>query len=261
MTKKKAPPREWFETSEPPGLMPLTVTDDGRVFGHVAAWNTCHTAFAACRTPPRSNTSYGYFHTGELETREGAKLSVGKIMVGGPHAPLEDSLVAATAFYDRTSSVGAYVKALNGRHGVWVAGSVCPDVDADGLRRLRANPPSGDWRPVNGALEMVAVLAVPVPGFPVQRTEIAMVASADGGQVQALVASAAAFEPSRRVISTLVAAGCGIDPPPPLRRPEVLQPLTASASLAKRPPARSVRDDRVGWQCLFQNHDWIGGRR
>jgi len=54
------------------------------------------------------------------------------------------------------------------------------------IRALRASAPSGDWRPIRGALELVAVCQVNVPGFPVARARVA------SGAVMALVAAGAA---------------------------------------------------------------------
>jgi hypothetical protein len=105
------------------------------------------------------------------------------MVVGGEHAPLTASLEAATAHYDKTGNVGAFVRASNGRHGIFLAGAVRSDLSPEGLRDLRANPPSGDWRMLNGTLELIASLAVPIPGFPVHRT---LAASADG-QIEALI--------------------------------------------------------------------------
>ena len=51
------------------------------------------------------------------------------------------------------------------------------------LRAIRAASVSGDWRPINGNLELVAVCAVNVPGFPIPRTRVA------SGQPVALVAA------------------------------------------------------------------------
>ena len=39
------PPDAWFDTPETDGPCPLTVTDDGRVYGHIATWGQCHSAF------------------------------------------------------------------------------------------------------------------------------------------------------------------------------------------------------------------------
>jgi hypothetical protein len=55
------------------------------------------------------------------------------------------------------------------------------------IRALRASAPSGDWRPINGGLELVAICQVNVPGFPTAR---AMIAS---GKVLALVAAGASY--------------------------------------------------------------------
>ena len=54
---------------------------------------------------------------------------------------------------------------------------------------MEANPPSGDWREQNRALELCAALSVPVAGFPVPRYEASLVASGDTEWVAALVAS------------------------------------------------------------------------
>lgn len=49
----KRPPAEWFEDPKLDGPTPLTITDDGRVMGHLALWDTCHRGFDnACITPP-----------------------------------------------------------------------------------------------------------------------------------------------------------------------------------------------------------------
>src|SRR5699024_2185135 len=38
------PPQEWFYKPEADGPTALTITDDGRVYGHLATWDTCHVA-------------------------------------------------------------------------------------------------------------------------------------------------------------------------------------------------------------------------
>ena len=65
-------------------------------------------------------------------------------------------------------------------------------------RELRLNPPSGDWRPINGQYELICGLAVAVPGFPTPRQGAAVVtvtASADGVEVsEAIIASSGWFD-------------------------------------------------------------------
>lgn len=202
-------PREWFETQEPPGSMPLTITAEGRVFGHVASWDTCHTGLAdVCTRPPRSQSNYSYFHVGEIETEDGSTLAVGKLMFSGKHAPLTMSRKAAAQHYDDNTHVGAYIRAVDGQYGIWVAGALRAGLTEEDIQQLKANPPSGDWRPVNGDLEMVAALAVPVPGFPIPRAQAAIVASGDELNLTALLVSSGEVVPRESVVEALVAAGC-----------------------------------------------------
>lgn len=188
------PPAEWFDLEEPDEATPLTITEDGMVYGHLALWNQCHPAFASCERPPRSSSDYSYFHVGQIETEEGELVNVGRITVGeagrakGGHASLVLGRQGAMEHYDKTGCVGAFVCARDGRHGIWMSGAVRSDAPAERIRDMRANPPSGDWRDH----ELVAVLSVPVPGFPIPRVaEARLVASANGDEdVAVLIATA-----------------------------------------------------------------------
>lgn len=181
-----APPRDWFFRPEPDRATPLTFTEDGEVYGHIAAFGSCHTGFingawSACVTPPSSRTGYAHFHVGEIVTAEGDAIPIGKLMIGeGGHASPSGSRNAARAHYDQTGRVGAYVRATDGQHGIWVCGALNTGLTDEQMRDLRANPPSGDWRAVDGNLELIAALAVPVPGYPVPRSQMALAASANG---------------------------------------------------------------------------------
>lgn len=180
------PPADWFTD---PGLReptPLTVTDDGRVFGHIAAWHVDHIGLAFGTKPPKSRSGYKYFHTGVVRTDDGKDVPVGQLTLAGGHASLELTADAAVRHYDDTHSAAADVHAGEDAYGIWVAGALRPDVDAARVRSLRASAPSGDWRPIGGRLELVAVCQVNVPGFPVARARVA------SGYVTALVAAGAA---------------------------------------------------------------------
>lgn len=186
------PPGEWFFEPEADRPTPLTFDDEGRVFGHLAVWGSCHTgflngAFAECVQPPRSQTDYSYFHVGRMRTEEGKDVSIGKVTYDTDHAPLTAGLQAASRHYDHTGSVGAYVRASDGRHGIWLSGAVRSDLPPEGLRDLRANGPSGDWRLFNRNLELIASLAVPVQGFPVPQAQLALAASGAEDGVSALI--------------------------------------------------------------------------
>ena len=165
-------PSEWFEDPKFDGLTPLTVTDDGRVFGHLAGWGTCHVGFEdVCVAPPRSASNYAYFLTGEVETTTGP-VPCGNITIGGGHAGRTLRPKAAIDHYDSTSSVVANVTCGEDDHGIWVAGCLRPDCDDETKAALRACPLSGDWRRIGGEMEMIAALSVPVQGFPVPRVGV-----------------------------------------------------------------------------------------
>lgn len=188
------PPREWFDIPED-GPTPLTFTADGQVFGHLALWDTCHRGFlngsySECIQAPRSQVNYDQFYAGgRIETAEGDIIPIGRLTYDTNHAPLTADMRAAASHYDNTGSVGAFVRARDGQYGIWLSGVVRSDLSPEGLRDMRANPPSGDWRLLKtNDLELVASLAVPVPGFPITRSQLALAASADGGlEVTALI--------------------------------------------------------------------------
>lgn len=179
------PPREWFEDPKLSGPTPLTVTDEGKVFGHIAAWHVSHIGLPRATKPPRSYSNYLYFKTGALKTTDG-DVAVGQLTLAGGHAPLSASARDAVKHYDDTASAMADVTAGEDEHGIWVSGALRPEVTPAQVRAFRASSPSGDWRPINDRLELVAVCQVNVPGFPVARTMVA------GGQITALVAAGAA---------------------------------------------------------------------
>lgn len=191
------PPKAWFEMPEPDLPVPLTVTDDGRVYGHLALWDQCHSGFAACELANRSKSSYAFFHTGQLKTSEGENINVGRITVGekggakGGHASIVLGTKGAIEHYDNTACVGAYVRATDGNLGIWVSGAVRSDCPAERIRDMKANPPSGDWRWEKSCRELVAILCVPVGGFAIPRYEARVASAADDGEemVMALVAT------------------------------------------------------------------------
>jgi Phage Mu protein F like protein len=178
------PPRDWFFQPEAEEPTPLTVTKDGRVYGHVALWNTCHAgrsngAFSTCMYAPFSPSNYKQFHLGAILCDDGAEVAIGKITVDTGHAAMHLGAAAARRHYDNTGSVAAFVRAADGLFGIWVSGVIRSDATDEQVRDLRAAAPSGDWRSVDHALELQAILAVNTPGYPVPRSQLALAASAD----------------------------------------------------------------------------------
>lgn len=178
-------PIEWFQDPNLSAPTPFTVMDDGRVFGHVATWGTCHVGIRdRCTTAPHSNTGYAYYRTGAVRTTAG-DVPVGHITMSAGHADLRAGAQAAAAHYDNVATAVADVAAGEDIHGIWVAGALRPGVTDEQRHGLKAAALSGDWREIRGNLELVAALAVNVPGFPIPRLGLA----ASGADQTALVAA------------------------------------------------------------------------
>lgn len=177
------PPADWFSNPDLNGPTPIAVTADGRVMGHLAAWNTCHAGIGdRCVMAPKSAVDYKFFLNGSVLTADGSMVRVGKITMGTGHADVKWGYVPASDHYDNTGTAVAVVASGEDRYGIWVAGSVVPEATEVQVQELRRSPLSGDWRRINGNLELVAALAVNVPGFPI----VSMTAS---GEIDSLCAA------------------------------------------------------------------------
>ena len=182
-------PRLVLQADEVSYACPLTVDDPDpetgyrRVYGHVAWWNCDHTGFPGQHVkPPHSKARYAYYLTGPgVECADGTRVTgVGNITMGCGHAPMTTrdgdrtrSLTPAevTAHYDGGYGAiqAAVVRAGEDAFGPWVAGYIPNGVSETEIAKLMTLNMSGDWREIGGHLEMIACLAVPVPGFPVRR--------------------------------------------------------------------------------------------
>ena len=181
-----SPPAAWYDDPHFERPTPLTVLEDGRVFGHIALWGTCHVGYAGrCVTPPESPSDYAYFHQGRVYTAEGGILPAGALFMGQDHAGLELGWRAAMDHYASASTRVAMVRAGRDELGLWIAGSILPGLSHEQVNLFRTSAISGDWRPIGAGDELVAALAVNTPGFPIVQ---ALVAS---GQRLALVGAGA----------------------------------------------------------------------
>lgn len=166
-------PRAWFDN---PGLSAptaLTITDEGRIYGHAATWDSCHISFPdECVPPPRSATDYAYFHTGEVRCDDGSRVAVGHIALRGGHADLHLTAAQAAAHYDDTDSCIADITCGEDRWGIWVAGALRPDILPSEVRTAMASGISGDWRRIGGSMELIHLSSVNVPGFMTPRARI-----------------------------------------------------------------------------------------
>lgn len=179
------PPSRWFDNPKFDQLTPLTVEDDGQVYGHLASFEMPHIGLPGKVRAPKSHSGYAYFMTGAIPTQDGKRARVGQLTLAGGHAPLSADAGSAVAHYDNTNSAIADVSVGEDRYGIWFAGALRPEATPEKVRAFMASSLSGDWRPINGHLEMVACCSVNVPGFPIAR------AMAAGGAIVAMVAAGA----------------------------------------------------------------------
>lgn len=220
------PPGEWFTD---PGLdqyvRGIRITDEGRVFGHIAPWDVDHESMPGI-TAPRHGTAAAYakFHRHPVMTADGGRVLTGPLAtarLGEPkgHAELTVTLPDVMDHYDDPSFVAADVVAGEDEHGIWCAGALRPGVTPFQVHMLSRYSISGDWR--NG--ELVAACSVTTPGFNKPSAEaIAAAAAGDPSGVGQRTALPFEDRPRAQVaadghVSALVAAGIGHpgDPAPP----------------------------------------------
>lgn len=176
-----APPDEWFEPFELDGPTPLTVTADGRVFGHLTTWDSCHRGgqYAnKCQKPP-SDPRAPFFQLGQIMTASGNMIDTGVITVGGGHWT-KQGLMTTLEHHDDVTAAAAQVIVKEDKYGIGLFGSVTPDATPQMVAALRRSPVSGAWRKEKGVHRLKGVHAVNDPGYPVPRS---LVASADGNDI------------------------------------------------------------------------------
>ena len=164
------PPSEVFmhRPEDDSEVMPFTVTADGRAKGLLWLWNRCHAGIMnECVFAPRTATNYAYFHNGQVMTADGQLVKVGKITMGTGHAGPNMRWIPAADHYDNTGTVAAIGRVTETRHGGFFDGVLTSSITDEQAQELRRSPISGDWRRINGNLELVAALAVNTPGFPI----------------------------------------------------------------------------------------------
>lgn len=237
----------------------LTITEDGHVFGHIACFGECHRSIQAeCIMAPRSQTGYRHFHSSPgVHLSDGNTLPVGRLTVGTGHA--SESLAAGPAIehYDNTGTCFALVRAGEDRHGIWVSGVAAPWATAEQIEMGLSSPLSGDWRRLDGNLELVAALSVNTPGFlargvtdangaatalvaslaPSPQIESGGIAHLTIADIKAAVAEAlaesgrAAELAQRRETALALARETVGDPPPELTPTERVEQLLAEANI------------------------------
>lgn len=194
-----APPSAYFSNPNLPSPQRfITVTAEGRVFGHLACFGECHIGYRdVCIEPPRGG-SYSYFHVGQVRTLEDTLIATGPLTLRGGHASRSSTASQAQAHYDDTDSAVADVVLGEDEFGIWFSGSLRPTITDSQLRTFRASGVSADWRKIGDALELIGACSVNTPGFP----KVRLVASGEdsSGEIVALVAAGGAPLPAIDIV-------------------------------------------------------------
>lgn len=181
LTLPNLPPPEWFE-EPPPELCepggPITVTDEGRIYGYIAPADIAHRTYA--RNGERKTlASIGKIDFSrwlkETIVEGGARVLAGPITMECMHAPTQGygTLDRRNQAYEDTCSIIGRANAALNRGGMWLAGATMPGITAEQITKLMASDmsldvqPHPEWR---GWQEFVACLVVPVGGLPKSRT-------------------------------------------------------------------------------------------
>ena len=250
------PPMDWFLPGNMTGIEPFTVHPDGRCYGLVAAWGSCHIGFAdRCVPVPKSGCAYKHFRNKNVLTAEGTLVASGPIYMDTVHPNLRLVASDSQAFYADTGCAVADVALYENEFGIVAAGALRPGLSAEQVRRFRGSDVSPDWRQLGGRLEVVGLLSVNVSGF----------------IVEGLVASGAELSAPRGVwdsvageVTALVAAGMihtADTERSDLRREldsirvelaefrDALRPVRAAAAAAKFAALSPVNDAESGCSC------------
>lgn len=193
-----APPAEWMRLAEPrpgveflPGVVgddilveqvdsegnvqalavPLTIRDDGLVYGHLTYWGQCHTGNpwgrGMCASAQPSANGYADFHCSSVQCADGTQVPTGRLVVGCEHSDAFD-VVGVRDHMAQAGMGWASVHVVDGEFGPWMCGVLEPDLTEAQVRVLRSLSLSGEW-----VGELGGVLAVNASGLPVQRARLA----------------------------------------------------------------------------------------
>jgi hypothetical protein len=170
------------------------------VYGYIAQWGVCHIGISGvCTEAPTSSSDYWYYATGVVDTDQGP-VHVGQITMDTGHASLRANAKIAAAHYDNTGSAVADIAVGEDAYGIWFSGVMRKSATDEQRHALRASGRlSGDWRQIGRDLELVAALAVNVPGFPIPHVRAGVY---NGEQVSLVAAGLDPDEPTALVPDT-----------------------------------------------------------
>lgn len=163
------PPAEFFANPNLTRPTNPTVTEQGRVFGHVHDWTTAHIGYSGRKVrAPQSKNDYSFFNLKPVRCADGSNIRCGSLVISVDpntpgHAGLGMNTNQATDHYDNACKRVARIRVGRDEFGTWFSGALVPGVTPEQVLAIAELTCSGDWR--EG--ELRAALLVNVPGLPI----------------------------------------------------------------------------------------------
>jgi len=197
LTPPLNPPTSWFELDDMGEPEEFQVYADGRCYGLIARWGSCHIGFSdKCVGVPHTENRFSAFHKPGVVTDEGEQVLCGPVYMDTVHPNLRLLASDAEAHYADTGCAVADVHLYENAWGIVAAGAVRPSASPEQVQALRGSDISPDWRRIRKNLEVVGLLAVNLSGFIVQDSLVASagrnpqgIYDSGSGEMRSLVAA------------------------------------------------------------------------
>lgn len=177
--------QDWdaFHIPESPEPQKIVVDEEGRVFGHLGLWGSCHDGIESrCVRIPRPQDNYASFNKPGVMTDQGL-VETGPIFLSGGHRYGINGDDWTDA-YGGIENAWADVRVTVGQLGPWISGVVRPGLSEEIVYAARASRISGHWK--GGRLK--AIVSVNAEGYDVPGSGFSFKVDEEG-EVTELVAS------------------------------------------------------------------------
>jgi hypothetical protein len=149
---------------------PITITEDGEIFGHAWRFGQCHGSFHdRCLNPPAEDRTLDRWLVGEAIRG----VRTGPLYNGGTHGVDHRGRVKDHEWLAKTSQAVADVTAGFDSHGMWIAGRLRPGLSERELAEVKGSGVSVEWHPYGNRLMVEGCLFVNGPAYNVRRQAVA----------------------------------------------------------------------------------------
>lgn len=154
-------PFDAFYVPETDHIQKIIVTEDGRVYGHLGSWDSCHDGIEGqCVIIPRPRDGYASFNQPGPLTERG-QVQTGPIFFLGGHPDGGLNGISVAKAYGGVENTWCDVRVIEGRLGPWLSGYIRPGTSENALHVARCSRISGHWK----GDRLVGIVSCNVPGF------------------------------------------------------------------------------------------------